>query len=269
MINTIIFSYNRASQLRLLLESIEKHAKDVFKVNIIYKFSRDDYKLGYEKLKNEKILENANWVSEINFKEDVLSLFNKDYKYTCFFTDDDIFYFPVKEDEITKHLEEDQEVFCFSTRLGLNTTYCYTMNAEENLYGVKEYGDFIKWNWAKHYLNFGYSLSVNGNIFRTKEISKLVKNTNFHNPNSLEGGLQMFDTFPKEYMVAYTHSCLVNSPNNIVNETHPNRKGEKYAYSTLELNDKYLTGEVIDYDVIDFSDIRGAHQELLFTLKKI
>ena len=95
MINTIIFSYNRASQLRLLLESIEKHAKDVFKINIIYKFSRDDYKLGYEKLKNEQIIENINWVNETSFKEDVLSLFNKDYKYTCFFTDDDIFYFPV------------------------------------------------------------------------------------------------------------------------------------------------------------------------------
>jgi hypothetical protein len=70
-------------------------------------------------------------------------------------------------------------------------------------------------------------------------------------------------------MVAYKTSVLVNSPNNIVNQTHPNRKGEKFNFSTKELNEKYLNNEVIDYNSIDFSSIIGCHQELEFKFKKI
>ena len=85
----------------------------------------------------------------------------------------------------------------------------------------------------------------------------------------MEAGLQIFDNYPKELMAAYKTSVLVNSPNNIVQNTFPNRKGEKHSLSTKELNDKYLGGEIIDYDFIDFSNIRGCHQELELKFKNI
>ena len=265
MINSIIFSYDRALQLRLLLDSIKKYAKEVFKLKIIYRTSKEEFKKGYDKLIEENLIDNITWIKESDFKQDVINAFDKEYKYTCFFTDDDVLYFPVEENEVLKFLEEDQEVFCFSLRLGLNTTFCYTMNTDNKLHGVEEIGnDFIKWNWSKSYMDYGYPLSVDGHIFRTKEIMKMIKKTPFHNPNTLEEHLQMFDNFPKEYMVAYSHSVLVNSPTNIVNETHPNRKGEVYGVSKKVLNDKYLKGEVIDYSLIDFSDIKACHQELEF-----
>jgi len=267
MINAIIFSYDRALQLRLLLESINRHTENIFNINIIYRHSSDEFREGYSKLQTENVLKNINWIEEKDFKKDVIDAFDKEYEYTCFFTDDDILYFPVKEGDIISHMK-DQEIFCFSLRLGLNTTYCYTMNTENKLYGIENIGeDFIRWNWAKSYMDYGYPLSVDGHIFRTKEIMKMVKKTTFHNPNTLEGNLQMFDNFPKEYMVAYGHSALVNSPTNIVNETHPNRKGDSHAASTETLNNKYLSGEVIDYDLIDFSNIKGCHQELKFKFK--
>jgi len=265
MINAIIFSYNRPIQLRLLLESIERHAKDIFNINIIYKNSGKEFEQGYNQLKDENILSNIKWIEEIDFKQDVLNTFDKNYDHTCFFTDDDILYFPIKEDVIDLL---DDDVFCFSLRLGLNTTYCYTMNTDNKLHGIEKIGeDFIKWNWSKSYMDYGYPLSVDGHIFRTTEIMKMVKKTPFHNPNTLEGNLQMFDNFPKEFMVAYSHSALVNSPTNIVNETHPNRKGDSHAVSVKELNDKYLDGWVIDYSLIDFSDIKGCYQELEFKFK--
>lgn len=266
MINATIFSFDRAIQLHLLLESIEKNAKGIFNINVLYKCSSEEFKKSYDLLKDR--FKEINWVEETNFKEQTLKLMETDLPYTCFFTDDDIIYGKIKEKDIIQCLEEDEEIFCFSLRLGKNVSFCYTMNTNNVLLPIKEDEKFVWWNWSKHYADFGYPLSVDGHIFRTKEIKKLIKATSFFNPNTLEGNLQVFDNYPKEIMVAYKTSVLVNSPNNIVQNVFPNRKAETYSFSTKELNDKYLNNEIIDYDLIDFSKIIGCHQELEFFFSK-
>ena len=68
MINGLVLSKNRASQLRLLLESIKLNANNFFsEINIVYTFSDEKYKEGYEKLKSEKILKNLNYLLLIIF----------------------------------------------------------------------------------------------------------------------------------------------------------------------------------------------------------
>lgn len=268
MIDNIIYSFDRSCQLHLLLESIEKNAKDIFNINVLYKYSNEEFKKGYEILK--KRFPQLLFFEEVNFKNQTLELFNNfNKKYMCFFTDDDIIYNKITEEDIIKCLDEKEEVFCFSTRLGRNISYCYTMRSDNILIPTKEDEKFIWWNWTKHYADFGYPLSVDGHIFRTKEIRKLVKATNFSNPNTLEANLQVFDNYPKEIMVAYKSSVLVNSPNNIVQNTFQNIKGEVFNFSTKELNDKYLSQEILDIDLIDFSNIKGCHQELELKFKKI
>jgi len=266
MINSIIFSFDRAAQLHLLLESIEKNAKNIFNISVLYKSSNEEFEKSYSLLASRFI--NINWVPETNFKEQTLKLLDSNLDYTCFFTDDDIIYNGVKEEEIIDCLK-DNDIFCFSLRLGFNVNVCYSMKCENVLIPDKQDQKFVWWNWVKSYADFGYPLSVDGHIFRTKEIKKLIRAINFLNPNTLEGGLQIFDNYPKEIMVAYKTSSLVNSPNNIVNETHPNRKGEKYKFLAEELNEIYLSGKIIDYNSIDFSDIKGCHQELDFKFKNI
>ncbi len=272
MINCVIFSFNRAMQLRLLLESISKNAAGVFHINILYKSSNDEFKSGYEKLKSENILHNIKWIEEKNFRDQTLELLNPNkehYGYTCFFTDDDIIFNLIDEETIVNTIENDSEIFTFSLRLGENVIKCYTM-ACDNILGDHEVNEnIIKWDWTKRYFDFGYPLSVDGHVFRTKDIFKLAKSINFFNPNTFEGGLQIFDDFPKCKMSSYKHSVLVNSPSNIVNETHPNRKGEQHGITAEEFNKKYLEGEVIDFDSISFEGIVGCHQELLLPLKKI
>lgn len=265
MINAIIFSYNRPIQLHLLLETISINAKDIFNISVIYKHSNDNFKKGYEILKTK--FDNISWIDETFFKEQTLSLLNSNLEYTCFFTDDDILFGNILENDIIECLKND-DVFCFSTRIGKNTTYCYSLNCDDILTIEKEDDKFVWWNWTKHKANNGYPLSVDGHIFRTKEINKFVKKISFHNPNTLEGSLQIFNNFPKDIMVAYKYSVLVNSPNNVVSDTHSNRMGEKYKFTPKELNDKYLDGYIIDYNAIDFSNIVGAHQEIDFKLKK-
>jgi hypothetical protein len=271
MINAIIFSKDRAAQLELLLDSMVENCPGVFNINILYTSSNDDFAKGYKELKDitrkfgTEDEFHFNWVEETgDFKKDLMGMFDANYEYTCFFTDDDIFYQPIKEEEIVRFME-DEDVFCFSLRLGKNTMFCYTMNKDNKLHNEEIIEDrFMKWEWVKHYLDFGYPLSVDGHVFRTNEIKKLTGKVSFENPNTYEAGLQMFDYFPREFMVSYKTNRLVNSPTNVVQTVFPNRKGEEFSYTAQELNENYLNGKKIDYKSIDFSDIKGCHQELRF-----
>ena len=53
MINAIIFSKDRAAQLRLLIYSIQKNAPHAFNLNVIYTSSNEEFNKGYEKVKGE------------------------------------------------------------------------------------------------------------------------------------------------------------------------------------------------------------------------
>ena len=109
MINSIIFSKDRAAQLDLLLKSIGKNAKDIFQLKVIYASSEISFEKGYEKLIDK--YPEVKWMKESsNFKEDVLSAIdNTESEYTCFFTDDDIVYRKINEEDLTSKLKEDKD----------------------------------------------------------------------------------------------------------------------------------------------------------------
>jgi hypothetical protein len=184
MINAIVFSKDRAMQLNLLLESIELNSKDLFRISVLYKSSNEKYENGYLIIKNK--YPNIKFIKEEDFKKQTLNLLNTELLYSCFFTDDDIIYKEIKSDLIFKTIIDDLDIFCFSLRLGKNTTNCYTMRANNVIILLSEENGIIKWDWTKHYMDFGYPLSVDGHIFRTKEILKLSNIINFQNPNTYE-----------------------------------------------------------------------------------
>jgi hypothetical protein len=271
MVNAIIFSFNRASQLNLLIESIQKNASGVFKLNILYKANTPDFSLGYEILKEKTSHLSINWIEEKSFRDDLIGLFDKHMLFTTFFTDDDILYNKITEEEIIKPLKYDDDIFCFSLRLGKNTKYCYSERTENILIDPIEHGYYFTWDWIPHYADLNYPLSVDGHLFRSNDILKMTKNISFTNPNTYEAGLQFFSkNSPWFKMAAYQISALVNSPSNMVqNVFTTNRQGEKFGISAEELNQKFINGEIIDFSSIDFSRIVGAHQELLFSFKKL
>lgn len=267
MINAIIFSKDRAPQLRLLIYSIQKNAPHAFNLNVIYKSSNKEFESGYEKVKGE-FSSLCNFVEQTdNFKEDVLNLLDSDSEFSCFFTDDDIIYESFDVEKVKNSVRSDDDVFCFSLRLGKNTNFCYAMNTPNVFRDYSEAEDVLKWDWTVHYLDFGYPLSVDGHIFRTKDILKLTKKVGFTNPNTYEAGLQIFDTFPKFKMASFSESVLVNTPNNIVNTSFANRNGLTHGADVRELNSQYLEGKIIDMESMDFSNIVGCHQEIEFKYK--
>lgn len=267
MFNSLIFTKNRASQLKLLLESIKKNADGIFNINVLYKHTTDEFKKGYDKLREENILPNITWIEETSFKEQVVKFLDSDYEFSLFFTDDDIIYRPVDKDEIVKAFEDD-DLLTFSLRLGTNIKVCYMLNADSVLIPLETKEKTVVWDWTKHYGDEGYPISVDGHLFRTEDILGFSKNINYNNPNSYEAALQIFDNFPKFKMAAFLNSCLVNTPVNMVqNVFENNRQGDKYGITAEELNTKYLNNEIIDFEKLDFSNIIGAHQEIPFIFK--
>lgn len=262
-IKGIVFSKDRAQQLFLLLKSIDWNAQGIFDLNVIYTYSNDEFKKGYDKL-IDLCSQNGwevNFIKESVFKQDVMAQFNQMYQFTCFFTDDDVLYGKIDLETVVNSMKNDS-VFCFSLRLGINTTFCYTMSQNNKLVISEETENTILFDWQKSYMDFGYPLSVDGHVFRTKEIAKLSKAISFNSPNTFEGNLQIYETFPRHMMESYKKSKLVGIPVNIVNSSHPNLNGQKFKFTTKDLNDKFLSDTFIDLNKIDFSNIIGAHQEV-------
>ena len=70
-------------------------------------------------------------------------------------------------------------------------------------------------------------------------------------------------------MWSYKHSASVNAPANIVESELKNKEDEEREFEIKELNESFLSGEVIELDKIDFSNIVGCHQELELPLTKL
>jgi len=291
LINGLILSKNRASQLRLLLESIKINAEGFFnEIKIIYTSSDDDYAKGYEKLISEKILDNIVWEKETNFVQNFLDAFEFcETEYICGIVDDCVFYkkIPLDSEQVCRVMA-DPAILCFSLRLGLNT---YIQNYAEQTYDplwvsspfpspkfredTKTALDYdesmacVKWNWIirKFTSNFGYPISLDGHVYRAEAMSALSN----HFKNGDQGisnlrhwesqlahnirGIVDDDCQRTELLVNVSMTSFrqscLISAANNCVQEPPMISGTFYPISEKDLNDKYLNNEVLDLKALE------------------
>ena len=268
-IKSIVFSKDRAAQLKLFLQSVNKNAPGVFDLNVIVSNSGEEFDKGYGRVVHDPEFKNVNFFGvETDFKLQIVNFLNSDNDYACFFLDDNLIYKDIKYEDIVSQLEKDEDVACFSLRLGENTTKCYTLGSDNILHDIKFDEQFMKWDWSLHYLDFGYPFAMDGHIFRRTDILKLVKKSKFTNVEEFEMALFDFaEMFPRNMMVSYRHSALVGVPVGRVQVSFDNEMtlAIKSSHAKLfrdKMNEKFLNGDFINLESIDFSDIKGCHQEL-------
>lgn len=268
-INAIVFSRDKAAQLKLFLESIQKHAPGVFDLNVIVKHTNEDFDRGYGMVVNNPAFQEFKFISEEEeFKDQALELMKTEHDYTCFFLDDDLLYNDISLDDITGQLEADDDVVCFSLRLGENVTKCYTLGSDNVMHDIEFDGDIMKWDWSLHYLDFGYPFSTSGHIFRRKDIYKLVRKSKFRNIEELEAELFDFtETFPRNLMTSYKESGLVNVPigrvqMSVEHEMTMTLKDVQARKARQLMNEQLIRGEAPLLKDIEFLNIEGCHQEL-------
>jgi len=287
MISLFIASKNRASQLRLLLESLNKNCSDLFDITILYNFDNDSYREGYEKLKQENIT-GARWEIE---DADSNGLFVKQFydflhgvgPHFALMVDDNVFY---RKNDLTQSRIEailDDETFCFSFRLGENTIVQNHLTRETQQplddSDIKE--DHAKWKYTDRsgkFEDYAFPFSWDGVIYRTKDVLDTLQDTDFsatdHKwaplPHRLEEHMSKnLDRFShRQYMSAPKHSCVVGMDYNKVINVH-NKGGAKFRADEKGLNDLYLKGFVIDLDSMNFSEMESSHEEVPFKLRKM
>ena len=144
----------------------------------------------------------------------------------------------------------------------MNTTYSYPVDRPQAVPEFISDDGVIAWDWTRAEHDFAYPLSLDGHVMRTRLLLRLLGRTRFTNPNELEEELAMRRYLAPRWMMSLHESCLVSIPVNVVSGTHGNRAGGDPEMSPNALNARFLAGERIDLEAMDFSAVRGAHQEI-------
>jgi hypothetical protein len=256
-VNIIIFSKDRAAQLDLFLRSFQSHVKNAtnYQIKILYTFSNKEFEKGYNLLISKYINFNILFKLENDFKKDLIEIVYL-LKHTVFFVDDNIFIrdfnFYDNQQDI---FESDNNILCRSLRLNYYLDYCYSIRSI-----IKSIPKFDKngvFYWKNMSSDYGYPMSLDGHIFRTKEILPLLESLEYKNPNSLEGQLTLHPiNLPK--MICYFDSKIINNPINRVQTNNFNHCG---SISAITLNERFLNGKILD---LKYDNIKNTacHMEL-------
>lgn len=261
-VNCVVFSKNRAMQLDACLRSIERFAPFSGPISVLYCATTPDFARAYEQLKTGA--RTALIPQSDDFCRDVMALLDSPHTYVVFQTDDDLFFRLAPFAPLVPSTHA-----AFSLRLGLNTTFWYGAQAKQAVPLDSTEGDVLDWEWTRADGYFAYPLSLNGHIMRTELVLRALSKARFGNPNELEDELNLRRYLAPSRMAAFKQSCVVTIPANIVTSTHVNRASTDVALSAEALNHRYLSGQRIDIDAMDFSAVRGAHDEVSYVFSNV
>jgi hypothetical protein len=255
-IKLLIWSKDRACQLHLLLEGIQKHLPEIFDITVLMKITSEDFSRGYYKLTSQ--FPKIYWQTETNFHNDTISILDDlTYNTVCLSTDDMVSFktpptFPCCNLSVG-------EVFSF--RLGFNTRIQNHINGmiQPELNGHKIRNNIVSWNALLYnpIMNYGYPFSMDMHAYNKTQLVNLIQQFNFNNSTELEGNLFRYREHCP-YMYSFEHSVAVNIPLNKLSNTQ--YEGEKVSYTMSELNDIYLSGRKISLEHIEAQYIIGCHQ---------
>ena len=259
MINFIIFSKDRPSQIELLLRSMKFYFKefDQHTINVLYTYSEDRFKQGYEKVFKMHDDKNINYVKETqSFKNHVLLLLDKDNPYSIFFVDDIVFKNPFTLDcKQFKLFTLNDDILALSLRLSPYLTFCYPLKTRME---SPNFDSNLAFKWLGLKGDYGYPMSLDGHFFRTTDISAITKVLTFNNPNSYENLLAGYP-LNRLKMICFEESVIVNNPINRVQHFNNNCHGN---ISHIYINDQFLENNIIDLE--DFKGLKNisCHQEV-------
>lgn len=264
---TVIFSKDRPIQLDLTLKTNRKYSTPKIKNEIvIYKASDDRIENAYRQVAKEN--KHTTFIKETDFREDLLNcLDNKEY--ILFLVDDCIFTRKYSIKDALFYLNLCEGALGFSLRLGVNTTYCYSLNILNELPEMQtmrneDRNGVYAFNWQSiKNGDFAYPLEISSSIYRLSDIRPLLEHIYFFSPNSLEWGMYMnlFNYNNRPFLLCYDISPAFCNPINRVQTENTNRTGINPEYSIENLLRLYENGYRIDDKLFEGFVSNACHDE--------
>ena len=218
LMQTVIFSKDRPAQLELLLRSYKEMA--AYEIPEIICLSRGIYDNAYRIVQN---IYTAHWTAQgddYSVKDALMRVIRVDIPYIMFLVDDDVFIRQWSyDDKEFRHFISDISIATLSLRLGPGLSYCYAYNTPM----VQPEFNNGRFRWQNAPGDFGWLMSLDGNIYRTADIYNIIREVEFKTPNELEGLMMIRkDSFPP-YVMTYSEPRLINIPDNRVQNIANNR----------------------------------------------
>ena len=252
----IVFSKDRALQLDAFLRSYARFVTPRVPVDVIWLPTSSRHARAYL-----DVFARHPWVRQHRqglLKQDVLDCLPAT-GCVAFFVDDLVFVRPWAV------LEQPG----LSLRLGLHLTRCYTAQAVQAIPPVTITDGIVQWRWADGAGDWGYPLSLDGQLFDAAAIRPMLAAIAFTSPNTLEAGLQrFFGEFRDQWGCCYTESRIVNVPWNRVQDDYDNR----FARDPYAVPERMLSfweqGHQIDLAPLAGVVNVSCHQEFPLALQK-
>lgn len=260
----VVFSRDRAFQLHALLGSLYELTSKTPPVSVLYKTSSGEHARSYREALECYRTRQVTAIRESHatgFRQQLVEIAEGlRCERICFLVDDIVFVEPVVWSDLA---ELDVRTTIPSLRLGRNIRYSYAMRRSQSLpVFQKAEGrspDLLYWRWCDGEIDWGYPLSLDGNLFARDEILVLLRRMDYRSPNSLESSLKSFSgCFQERLGVCYPKARTVNIPVNKVQDEVPNRYGTIHQDHLLDL---WRGGYRMDWGAIRGYPNQSCHEE--------
>ena len=258
--------------MNALLESLHENFLEVnsSEIAVLYKATNENYKKSYDLVKSS--FKKIDFIEEEDFWSDlnsILSLTKPTDNLTMFLVDDIIFKnkFSLKEKQFDA-IQKYNETVSLSLRLDKNIETCYATGKTSF---CPKFTKGMFWNWRQRIYrdtDWGYPMSLDGNVFRNDSICSFLQALKYKNPNTLEAAMATAAennfAIPTITLCFPEGSKLFNVPVNRVQNEYKNKFEESPDMSEESLNDIFLKGFKINWKLFQGIKNNTVHYPVKF-----
>lgn len=265
MVSIIVFSKGRPMQLHAYLESLLRFSDAQQEwITVLY--------CETEGIRYEKVMRSfpeISWIKESKFEADLKSVVTQANDYIMFGCDDVVFTRPFSLKKASEYLEENEQVFGFSMRLGENIK-----SYPENLSKTQ---DVLEWKWEGcKEAHYNYPWELDCTVYRKKDVLELtsqeelpIKNPNYYEAMITEDNRNQ--RISRKHMASNRQTgCAIVITVNRVQDTHQNGFDDSMLTDIYSLDKLYNDEDnYLDIDKIAQMDNDMVHVGAeYFILKK-
>ena len=199
LINSIVFSKDRAMQLHAFLSSYVQQVSHRGRMHVLYKCSDERHRRSYADLIKTFSGDGFIFIEEQDFRNQVIQICEQSFEDRIIFYVDDMIFTHSLDYGFLKSIDTSKYVLALSR--GRDMDYSIVLKrslALPNFIRFNEQLLCFKWNEIRGHNDWSFPLGVSGYMYGKPELVAMLKAIPFKAPNSLEDSLQTFLPFFKD-----------------------------------------------------------------------